>query len=140
METKVRISNNWRNRIDIKSHFTDKKTTPEHTVTLCETLIRQLKKIREREVNGNLCDYSKGDVDNKLEEIIDHLEFLRDLANGAIPENNSEGRILESEWADYDFDGDFNDMFNGYMRELYDLGDERVDTTANVREKFIWIQ
>lgn len=141
METKpkITVSNNWRNTVKIKHTFTD-DTTPEKIIEICDILIPQLEAIKEKEAKGNLTDYYKGDIDNKLFELIDHFGFLKNLAEGAIPESTSEHRIPEDEWENYSFDGDFEQWFNDYLSELYDLGDERVDNKHNVREKFLWIE
>jgi len=139
METKVTVSNKWRNSIKIKHLFED-DTTPELIVTICDSLIGQIKSIREKEKKGNLTQDSKDDIDDKLFEVLDHFEFLKNLAEGAIEGNESEQRIPEEEWDNYSFDGNFEQWFNDYLSELYDLGDERVDNTHNIREKFIWIE
>lgn len=129
MEAEIIRSNKWRNKISIKNLFED-DTTPELTAKLCETLISQLRKIQAREQKKNLTEDSLNHVDSELEELVGHFEFLRDLATGEIP---------ESEWKEYDFNGDFEEWFNDYMSQVYDLGDTRVLTTGNVLEKFIWI-
>ncbi len=123
-------SSKWRNTIKIKHLFQD-HATPELVTELCKSLISQLHFIQKREAASNLTDDEKYNIDTKLEESIDHFEFLRDLANGTIP---------ESEWKDYDFDGDHEEMFNDYLTELYDIGDERVRTKQDILEKFIWIE
>ena len=141
METKVTISNNWRNKINIKHMFTDdKETPPELIIQLCDSLVKQLTRIKEKEEKGNLTEDYKSHIDNGLFEVIDHFEFLSNLANGAIPDSTSEHKIPKEEWDfNYGFDGNFQQWFNDYMDELYDLGDTRVDTINNVREKLIWI-
>jgi hypothetical protein len=132
METKEIIrSNKWRNEIKVKHLFTDgDDVTPELVTQLCEHIATQLKAIQTKEASGNLIDDSKNHVDGELNELIGHFEFLKDLATGEIP---------EKEWNNYSFDGDFEQWFNDYLQQLYDLGDTRVLTTGNVLEKFIWI-
>lgn len=128
METQ--ISSKWRNVITVKNLFED-ETTPELITKLCDTILVQLKKIKEKEAKSNLTDDEKYDIDSKIEELIGHFDFLKDLATGT---------IAESEWDNYSFDGDFEKWFNDYLEQLYDLGDERVLNTNNVLEKFIWIE
>lgn len=135
---KIEISNNWRNSIKIK-HLLSDDTSPEKIVELCNCIIPQLEAIKIKEAKGNLTEDSKNDIDNKLFEVIDHFGFLKNLAEGAIPDNASDHRIPEEEWDNYSFDGDFQQWFNDYLSELYDLGDERVNNKNNVREKFLWI-
>jgi len=131
METKEIIrSNKWRNKIKVKHLFND-DTAPEHIAVICDAIIPQLKRIKAIEAKSNLVDDSKNHVDNELEELIGHFEFLKDFATGEIP---------ESEWSDYDFNGDYKEMFNDYMSELYNLGDRRVLTKFNVQEKFMWVE
>jgi hypothetical protein len=122
-------SNKWRRNIKIK-HLYQTETTPENIIELCDSLGNQLYRIKQTEQKSNLTQDEKNHVSNRLEELIDHFSFLKSFATGDIP---------ESEWADYGFDGDYEDWFNGYLTELYDLADERVMTTNGVSEKFIWI-
>lgn len=124
----MKVSNRWRHHIKIKDMFTE-ETTPELIVKLCDALIPQIDRIIKTEDNGMLID--SGHYIEQLEESKDHFEFLRSLADGSIP---------ESEFADYSFDGDYEDWFNGYLNDLYNIGDARVVTKlSNVQEKFIWI-
>jgi len=142
METKekITVSNNWRNTVKIKHLFSDDETSPELIIEICDILIPQLEAIKEKEESGNLTEDSKSDIDDKLFELIDHFGFLKNLAEGAITESTSEHRIPEDEWDNYSFDGNFEQWFNDYLSELYDLGDERVDNKHNIREKFLWIE
>lgn len=123
------ISNNWRHKIIIKEHFSE-ETSPELIVKLCELLIKQIDGIIFSEDHGNLNDDNKYESISLLEDLKSNLEFLKDLANGTIAESN---------WGDYEFAGDFENWFNGYMEELYNIGDNRVLRKDNVLEKFIWI-
>lgn len=129
METEITRSNKWRNSIKVKHLFTD-DSSPEAIATLCATMVSHLKRVKSREAKSNLTEDSKNHVDSELDELIGHFEFLGDLATGKIP---------ETEWNNYSFDGDFEEWFNDYMSQVYDLGDTRVMTTGNVQEKFMWI-
>jgi len=126
---KMGISNKWRNKISIKNQFED-DTTPELIIKLTGSLITQLTKIKDREEISNLTDYSKECVLEELELSIDNFEFLGKLADGTIPKDK---------WKNYSFNGDFEEIFNDYLEELYDLGDNRVTTNNNITEKFLWI-
>lgn len=133
MQEKVTISNKWRNKVEIK-HLFSKETTPELVNMLCRHLIAQLSKIKDKEDRGTtnpICQDDRFYIINELDMLISNFEFLEDLASGGIE---------EYEWPEYCFDGDFEEMFNGYLSELYDLGDKRVMTVDNVNEKFIWIE
>lgn len=127
------ISNNWRNSLVLGlDEFEDLGgTTPEITIILCDRIISGLKKIKEKEESENLTEDEKYNVDSKLEENIDNFEFLKHLCDGTIP---------ESEFENYAYNGDHEEMFNDYLSQLYDLGDERVTNKQNVVEKFIWIK
>ncbi len=125
----VTASNKWRNTLTIKNLFQD-KTTPELIVVLCDSIIRQLKTIWDRESSGNLKDDEKEYIAEGIEELTDHFLFLKELANGT---------IKKEEWLDFSFDGNYERLFNNYMNELYDLGDTKVTNNLDVSEKFIWI-
>jgi len=120
---------NWRNRITVKHLFTD-QTTPTIIIKLCDTLLSQLGRIKTREESSNLIPDDKYHVDDKLDEAIDGFKFIKSLADGT---------IKKEDWSKYSFTGEFQDMFNGYFQELYDLGDTKVDTTKGSTEKFIWL-
>lgn len=122
-------TNNWKYNIQIK-HLFEEKTTKKLIETLCKNLIFQLKKIEKNILKSNLTNDEKEDKLNKISETIDHFDFLKDL---------SDGSIKEKEWEDYCFDGNFQNLFNDYLSELYDLGDERVMLNSGITEKFIWI-
>lgn len=62
---------------------------------------------------------------------IQFSKAVKHLADGTIP---------EEEFDDYEFNGNFQEMFNGYFTELYDLADERITLSNNVIEKFLWIE
>jgi len=123
------ISPNWRNKISIKSEF-KKKTSPELVSRLSKSLIIQLQDIHKAEFDNNLCPDDKYEVSYLLEDVINNFKFLDDLATGIIPRD---------EWKDYDFDGDFEILFNNYLDMIYDIGDMKVRTNKNTVEKFIWI-
>ena len=128
---KTQQSNRWRNEIKVKHLFTEGDTTPELVSTLCTTIVSSLKYVQGKEKSiGNLSISSKTHIDGELEELIGHFEFLKDLATGKIP---------ESEWDDYSFEGDYEEWFNDYLTQLYDLGDIRVTTTENISEKFLFV-
>jgi len=132
METKTKptISNNWRYKISIKDKFQD-ETTAELIAELSESMPKQLSEIKKQVANSTLVEDEKSDLDNELEELVGHFDFLKELANGT---------ITEDEWGDYSFDGDFEQWFNDYLTQTYDLGDRRVLNKHNVLEKFMWIE
>lgn len=103
----------WKHTIKIKHLFED-ETTPELIVKLCNELERQLKSILKKHEN----DWQ---IYEELEICIDNFIFLRNLADGT---------IKEDEWYNFSFYGNFEDEFNGYFSQLYDLADT---------DKLIWI-
>jgi hypothetical protein len=112
--------------IDIQELFTAKKADYE---ALSNSVIRQLKVIKIDSLPFD--EDFKNWLECETAEIVDHFEFLRDLVNGEIP---------NSEWSSYDFDGNFQSMFNGYLEELYNLGDTKpVDIDGNTRKLF-WVK
>lgn len=120
---------NWRYKIDIKRHF-QKETTPELVAILCDLLVKDLTKILESSQKGNISEESVEDFWYELEEVKNNFEFLRDLANRT---------ISEAEWSDYEFEGDFENMFKDYLAELYDTGDMRITLKNGTQEKLIWV-
>ena len=123
---------NWKYKIKIKDLFTDDDNPDKSLIIkLCDRLIPQLKSIIN-EINKS--DITEDEIDyytNKLEEIVDDFNFLKELANG---------EIKEEEWGNYGFDGDFKEMFNNYLTELYDIGDEQVELNNGDFQKFIWVE
>ena len=118
-------SNKWLYKIKIK-HLFKETTTPGLIDKLCGELVKQLQKIlkevEEFDMDGNMCE--------ELETCIDYFGFLQKMANGGIE---------TSKWHEYGFEGDFEEEFNGYFEQLYDLADERV-IKKGTSYKFIWIE
>lgn len=127
----ITMSPKWKYSIAIKSHFTNEPASFELIDSLCAILIKQLRRINHQVLNSNLKEDEKDWASDNLFEVIDHFEFCQMFANGTIP---------ESEWHEYEFTGDLQEMFNDYMTELYNLADARVISKSNVSEKFIWIK
>lgn len=122
-------SNKWKYTIKVKDLFED-DTTEEVIISCCERMISELQKVTKEVEKSNLIDDEKDDLGWELVELISNFEFLKDLASG---------EIEESEWDNYSFDGDFEQWFNDYLEQAYDLGDRRVVTKDNVQEKFMFI-
>jgi hypothetical protein len=122
-------SNNWKYEIKIKHLFTS-ETTPETIIVLCTELIKQLTNLIQRIEKSNVVKDEQIYFIDHLQEIIDNLNFLLELANGTIP---------ESEFDDYSFDGNYESEFNMILESLYDLADSRISCTNDISEKFLWI-
>jgi len=118
----------WKYSIKVKHLFED-ETTTELIIKLCLCLSPQFKSLKDKIEKSNILSDNKDLIIEELERIEDNFDFTRKLADGSIPKN---------EWANYSFNGDFEEEFNGNLSELYDLGDERVMTTIGL-EKFICI-
>jgi hypothetical protein len=128
----METSNNWKFNIKIKHLFTS-KTTPEVIIIICTSLIQQLKSLIESIEKSNIVEDDKYYLTSNLEEIKDGFQFLQELADGSIPEN---------EWDDYCFEGDFESEFNGNLTTLYDLADCKIESKSGddtIQEKFLWI-
>lgn len=121
---------NWKYKIDIKRHFQE-ETTPALVATLCNFLAKDLKHILKDSYKSNISEESVEDFWHDLKDVMENFEFLRDLTDGTIP---------ESEWEDYEFEGDFEDMFNDYLSGLYDIADIKITLKDGAQEKLIWIQ
>jgi hypothetical protein len=97
---------NWKYHLDIKQHLRGEDFDDEaQVITICNIIINQLKRLI------NKIDDS---VKYELEEIVDNFDFLKQLADGTIPEDT---------FQEYSFDGNFTDLFNDYLESLYDFGD-----------------
>lgn len=114
---------NWKHKIEIKSLFED-DTTPELIVKLCNSLAAQLNPILKKYETSNE-EYADS-VYWDLELCVDNFDHLKRLADGT---------IKEEDWDDYSFKGDFEEMFNDYLEELYDLGDMYIEPNT----KFLWV-
>lgn len=106
----------------------DGDKSQSHIQNLCEILIRQLKQVDDKLDGLPFEQEVIDDLGGQLFDIIDHFEFLRDLANGII-----------KKWDDYGFDGNFIEWFDGYLTELYDFGDQKPIDKFNVRRKLLWV-
>jgi len=124
---------NWKYNIDIKKLLSE-VTTPEKIEKLCAGIIFELERVEKLLPNSTIILPDRDEVTDDLEQVKGNFEFLKDLASG---------KITESEWDEYGFDGNFEAWTNGYMNDLYDLGDRRVMTisypSTRTLEKFIWI-
>jgi len=118
----------WKYHINIKKHFTN-ETTPELIENLSKLLLFQLKRINKAIENSDIEEDYKYYALDEMEMIIDNFEFLELLANG---------EIKKEEWNNFDFDGDYESLFNEYLTMLYDLGDTKIHTRKGY-EKLIWI-
>ena len=119
----------WKYKIEIK-HLFKEETTAELIATICTELVNQLDVILNISQKSNITVESVDDFWYDLEEVKDNFDFLRQLADGSIE---------ESEWDNYSFDGDFEEMFNGYLEQLYDIGDMRITLKNGNIEKLLWI-
>jgi hypothetical protein len=119
---------NWLYTIKIKHLFED-ETTKELIIKLCTSLEKQLLKI----VNSDSINKILNNEDNivELRIIIDNFNFLKKLADGT---------IKNEDWWQFSFDGEFEEWFNEYLEQLFDLGDNVCYLKHNeLSSKFIWI-
>lgn len=101
--------------------------TKESVFNIVNTLVPQLKIIRNKLPKTNLEDDDKESLDNDLFEIIDNLEFITSL----------DGK--EDEWPDYSFDGNWTELLNNTLYDLYDFGDLKLIDKDGVTRKLLWI-
>jgi hypothetical protein len=69
-----------------------------------------------------------------IEENKEHFSFCKDFATG---------EIKQSEWADFDFDGDLKGLFNDYLKEFWDICDWVTNDKDRYHpdvEKFCWVE
>jgi hypothetical protein len=123
-------TNKWKYELVIKDQLTE-DSEPEKIIELSNTLVRKLTKLKEKVEKSNLVEDEIENLVEEFERIIDNFDFLKQLADGTIPEDDFD---------DYSFDGDLEALFNDYLGELYDFGDLKVLNKKNEIEKFIWIK
>lgn len=123
------MNEKWLYKISIKHLFED-ETTPELIDKICSLLVKQLTVVKEKLENSKIKEHIKDVLTEELEVSIDNFDFLRRLAAK---------EIEVKDWQHYNFSGDFEEEFNGYLSQLYDLGDERVYLENGERHKFMWI-
>lgn len=124
------LSNKWKYTISLINKFTDYPSKDDIKVH-SDDLINNLSKIIKGLNNSTLVEDDIYWAETVLEEVKYSFEFLNDLITG---------KILESDWDNYGFDGDYIEYFNRILSTLYDIGDVRVLTKRNVSEKFIFIR
>ena len=120
---------NWKYKIEIK-HLFSEDTTPELVTQLCAILVSKINKILDNSQNSNISEDSIDEFWYELEEVKDNFDFLRQLADGSIEEDD---------WEDYSFDGDFESLFNSYLEQLYDIGDIKISLKNGTKEKLLWV-
>lgn len=120
---------NWKYKIEIK-HLFSEDTTPEIVAELCTILVSKLDKILEKSQKSNISEDSIDEFWYELEEVKDNFDFLRQLADGS---------IKEEDWKDYSFEGDFESWFNDYLEQLYDIGDIKIMLKNGTKEKLLWV-
>lgn len=115
---------NWKFKIQIKDLFKN-YPTKEETINLCKMTEKKLKMIRNSRLFKK---YEEIDfmLASDLDDLIENFEFVRELIDGTVNEEN---------WEDYEFDGDHASLYNEYLEQLYDLGDTLVERNT----KLIWI-
>lgn len=120
---------NWKYNIKIKSHFTS-QSDEMIVANLCQILIDKLSPICNNLYNSNFVQDEIDYFSNELEQIIDNFNFLKDLCDGT---------ILEKDFDDFNYEGNYEEMFNGYLTELYDLCDKQIVSKNGTIYKFCWI-
>ena len=129
--TTSKETNKWKFSIEIKHLLTETDSPQELVNILCISLISQLELVKEKLEKDKFVDSDVKEtfIDN-LNKIIDNFQFLK---------NFTSGEILMEEWEDYKFDGEWEEWFDGYLAELYDLGDTRIVNKNNTTDKFLWV-
>jgi hypothetical protein len=131
-----RVTNKWKFKIKIKYLLSNDDMTlptPENKKKIANKssfVISELKTLLKRIEKSNIKEDVKDRVLEELEMIIDNFDFLKKLADGTISEDT---------WHEYTFDGNFQEWFNDYLTQLYDLGDKRVITTNGNIDKLLWV-
>ena len=130
------INNNWMFKIKIKDLLSDESLvfpTDEakaEVIKISNRLIQELSKLERKTIGSNLKEDEKEVCLEELEEIKSNIEFLKQLADGSIP---------EKDWHDFSFHGNFEELINEYLSVIYDLGDKRVINKRNELIKYFWV-
>lgn len=93
----------------------------------CDLVIQALAKLdgfcdRLARINRDTAEWLR----DQIEETRDHFNFCKSFATG---------EITQSEWQEYDFDGDLIGMFDDYLSEFWDI----CDSWINRETKFCWV-
>lgn len=97
----------WKSTLKLKDLLTsDDLVDEQQIITLCNSVVNRLERLKKRFVGK--------DEEFELEDIIDNFKHIISLADGT---------IKEDEFEDYSFDGDFTELFNEYLEQLYDFAD-----------------
>jgi len=95
---------------DFREIITSSDATPESIIKIAERAIPELERLKGFAVNDEC-------LIDLINESIEHFGFLKELADGTIP---------ETEWDDYAFDGDFKSWMNDYLDEMYNVFDYEI--------------
>jgi len=125
----------WMYKINVKEFFED-ETTPELVYKLSKILFTHLQKIKDSLESKSDYDESCNEyyLVNNCADLLMNFSFLMSLTG--IDEND---KIDESEFEDYGFDGNFENIFNDYLSQLYDLGDYEFTDKKGKQHRFIWV-
>ncbi len=109
----------WVNNIPKK--FREMLTSNDDvTEELIDMVINQLREMYKFKYADELID--------SIDETREHFEFLKDLINGA---------ISEDDWGDYEFNGNFQEWFDDYLHEFWDICDSYVGKKHNMKFCFV---
>lgn len=136
--TRPTKTNRWKYTLSIKNLLGDgdisspTEENKQKVIKICNGILFQLKKLEKNTINSNIKDDEKEVLLEELENLIDNFEFGISLASG---------KIEESEWDDYSFDGNFQKYINDEcLEQLYDLGDRRIVNKKNELEKYFFVK
>lgn len=118
---------NWMFKTKGVKDLIDNSETKESVFNIVNALVPQLKKIHKELPATNLLDEDKETLADELFEIIDNLEFILSLDG------------IEDEWEDYSFNGDWCEILNNTLSDLYDFGDNKPVDKNGTRRKLLWI-
>ena len=132
----IERTNQWLFSVKLKDLLTDEnfilptEENKKKVAELSKNVARRLKRTQKAIENSKIFkdEEDKYSLLDDLDMIINNFEFIVSLAT----------TISDTEWYDFNFDGNFQELFNEYMEELYDFADQRV-VTKNGLEKLLWV-
>ena len=115
----------YRHKLHIR-HLIENTNTLSEIIKLTDILITELELIQD---TCNILD-NNDIILGELDDLITSLETVSDLCTEEIP---------EYEWNDYNFHGNYNQLLNESLNELYRIAGEVVND-GGVKYKFILIE
>lgn len=103
----------WKTTIkkEMRDLITTSKGDKESVIKIADRAILELERLKGFAGNDDC-------LIDMIEESIEHFSFMKELADGTIPESN---------WDEFEFDGEFENIGNYYLSEFFDVLDYELE-------------